>query len=749
MNARSQKPVRATKWNFAILTYGNLAETKQCLRTLAATMDEPFSVFVVDNASTDGTQEWLKTHAAEWLHWQCNTQNRGVPGGRNDLLDFALPHLRGEDWVVFCDNDLEFAPGWLEHFRRAMGEFPNARLLGQVGHLIEVRDDRRVLLPAPHTTSLVDVLSGGFACMVRADTAVAIGPFDEKLGLFWHEDDDYCVRALQLQVEIAAVPRAGIVHHEHATGVATSGLREGGSRRNLAYLVRKWRELGFVDDGGWIRQRSGIYREPLIRTELQRRAGGSRPIGRVEFATAYRLLETLVATPDPAKAFDAAREPLPPCWSAFVQWNLEVARAGGALELIDRLLRIVEVTERIRYAALLKPMLRVPDPRAEGPAGHGVCSSVDFDDPQWLLAADELDPMHCARDPQARDRVFWEEVSLVLSLQRSGAVQPNSTVLCAGEVRPRVVDWLTARARSVVEFDPVAPPPPQSCDVVVCVRAHSANVLSLLRHCAAEGATFAFAGDVALDGVPSRNEPQPMQLEHELGPRVGAELLWPVRTAVDDALLEACADGVRNERRLPQLCAYSQRLRTSFVLLARCAKAAATASAVLTPARPATAILGIDLRTVAYADSTSRGIGHYTIHHLAAVAARAPDLHLRCYLPHDAAMPAALLLPNVSRAEVDDYRAADVDLVHVPDPMNLSIGFDSPLRTFRHELTTVTFHDLTPLRHYIAQWPPQNREAYLDRVRQIEKSATHLLCNSQFTADDVVATLHRDAATVT
>src|SRR5262245_59718830 len=220
---RSSRACAPVRWNFAILTHGALDATRRCLRTLAATVREPFRVFVVDNASTDGTHQWLPSRSEPWLHWQWNAHNRGVSGGRNDLLAFALPHQRDTDWLVFCDNDLEFEPGWLDAFAAAMTAWPQARLFGKVGHFVEVRGDRRVLLPAPTRMGAVDVLSGGFVCCVRADAAAAIGPFDEGLGLFWHEDDDWCVRALQLGCEVVAVPEAAVLHHEHGSGVAHAG----------------------------------------------------------------------------------------------------------------------------------------------------------------------------------------------------------------------------------------------------------------------------------------------------------------------------------------------------------------------------------------------------------------------------------------------------------------------------------------------------------------------------------------------
>jgi hypothetical protein len=266
------------------------------------------------------------------------------------------------------------------------------------------------------------------------------------------------------------------------------------------------------------------------------------------------------------------------------------------------------------------------------------------------------------------------------------------------------------------------------------------DFVARVRACVVPDGVFVFVGDAVLDGAPTRAAPVPMQIEHDLLARAGLQACATVRTAVDADVLEACIDRSAPPERRPQLCtARDGRLSTSFVVAARVRAPAAVRAAppaVLVPAlppQPATLRVAVDLRTVAYADSSARGIGQYTVHHLAAVARRDATVQLCCHLPDAIALPRQLELPNVTRRDVDAFAARDCDVVHLPDPMNLTLGFDSPLRTFRHERTTVTFHDLTPLRHYLQAWPERNRLAYLDRLRQIERSDALLLCNSTFT----------------
>src|SRR5258708_6366397 len=108
------------------------------------------------------------------------------------------------------------------------------------------------------------------------------------------------------------------------------------------------------------------------------------------------------------------------------------------------------------------------------------------------------------------------------------------------------------------------------------------------------------------------------------------------------------------------------------------------------PAQPGTTsverqniTIGVDARTFQYADSTSRGIGHYALHHLLATIPLCPDW--RFILFNDSGKPNAsmerlLKLPQVSLRSLDDAALPPIDLFHIPDPMNMTTGFYSPMR---------------------------------------------------------------------
>lgn len=86
------------------LTRDRLDYTIHCFNRLREFAGCDFDHYVLDNGSTDGTQEWLRDeYPAAWV--DLSPSNLGVSRGMNALLDRA----KGYDWYVKFDNDCELA----------------------------------------------------------------------------------------------------------------------------------------------------------------------------------------------------------------------------------------------------------------------------------------------------------------------------------------------------------------------------------------------------------------------------------------------------------------------------------------------------------------------------------------------------------------------------------------------------------------------------------------------------------------
>lgn len=111
--------------SIGIVTYNGKALLAQCLESMdRAGSAVSYEVIVVDNASTDGTCEWLQT-AHPRARLVRNDQNRGIAVGNNQCLQAAQGR-----YVLLLNNDTLVLPGALDRLV-AFGEaHPDAGAVG-------------------------------------------------------------------------------------------------------------------------------------------------------------------------------------------------------------------------------------------------------------------------------------------------------------------------------------------------------------------------------------------------------------------------------------------------------------------------------------------------------------------------------------------------------------------------------------------------------------------------------------------
>ena len=206
-----------------VVTHDGLAWTRACLESLDRRTDWPrFEVIVADNASTDGTREWLGDEERRGtLRAVMLPDNRGFAAGVNAAA--AASH---GDYLCILNNDTLVTRGWLSALVRHL---ETSRDLGMVGASTnEIANDARVDVGYRELRHLDSWARGFtraragradplpmlamFCALLRRDVFDRIGPLDERFEIGMFEDDDYA-RRLTAEGFGLAVARDSFVHH--------------------------------------------------------------------------------------------------------------------------------------------------------------------------------------------------------------------------------------------------------------------------------------------------------------------------------------------------------------------------------------------------------------------------------------------------------------------------------------------------------------------------------------------------------
>lgn len=225
-----------------MLTHNCLSFTKRAIHSIIEHTDVPFDLIVVDNGSVDGTREWLRSLPDPRVKLVACTKNHGVASGRNIGLDTLVGD---EDYVVFLDNDIEVLANWWEPYVSTLEAHHDGGIAGEEGHVVNwSEEDCQLTAVAPSVTRRCDSVAGH--CMfVRSRTLGLVGRFDERLGLFWHENLDYAARASRIGEEVFSVPGGRVLHFGHRSSMDVVGIwarenRPGAlAQQNVRYLAHK------------------------------------------------------------------------------------------------------------------------------------------------------------------------------------------------------------------------------------------------------------------------------------------------------------------------------------------------------------------------------------------------------------------------------------------------------------------------------------------------------------------------------
>lgn len=210
-----------------IPTFNQLSYTQQCVDSIVSRTDEPYELIFVDNASTDGTPDYL--NSVDGARVICNESNRGFAPAVNQGIEAA-----DGDQILLLNNDTIVTTGWLEGLLEALHDRPDTGLVGPVSN--QVSGPQQIPVEYEDLASLdgfawrrreqremtqADRLVG-FCLLLRREVVDTIGLLDERFEIGCFEDDDLCRRALEAGYK-AFIASHVFVHHFGSVTFQASG----------------------------------------------------------------------------------------------------------------------------------------------------------------------------------------------------------------------------------------------------------------------------------------------------------------------------------------------------------------------------------------------------------------------------------------------------------------------------------------------------------------------------------------------
>ncbi|GJL67400.1 MAG: hypothetical protein NPIRA06_00350 [Nitrospirales bacterium] len=293
----SYMPIVDTQYECSIIipVYNRDDLTKQCLLHLAeVTQGCHYEVLVVDNASTDETQNFLASFGGD-IQVIRNTENLGFAKACNQGARAA----RGK-YLIFLNNDTIPQSGWLAALLEEVETHEDVSIVGS--KLLYPNDtiqhagvvfSKNCLTPyhifngAPADLHAVNVRrefqAVTAACfLIRREDFELIGGFDEEFRNGF-EDVDLCLKIGERGKKIIYQPKSVLYHLEHQTPGRKDPEAE---RHNGNCLMSRWASKIVVDEDvytvpegyanryyfrdGWLRQSLEPFRSDVERTQWKR-----------------------------------------------------------------------------------------------------------------------------------------------------------------------------------------------------------------------------------------------------------------------------------------------------------------------------------------------------------------------------------------------------------------------------------------------------------------------------------------------
>lgn len=209
---------RSVFFSIVIPTYNRLPILQKCLLAMEAQTYDPqlitdYEIVVVDDGSTDGTIEWLKSNPSALPHVKIYEQeHKGASAARNLGVERALG-----DTIIFIDSDLVVTPTFLQSHAVALLDGQSKAGNDKVFTYGAVINTANFEDPTSEPYKVTDFSNAYFA---TGNVAIAkhwlldVGLFDLGFSLYGWEDLELGVRLKDRGIKMIKCP-AAVGYHWH------------------------------------------------------------------------------------------------------------------------------------------------------------------------------------------------------------------------------------------------------------------------------------------------------------------------------------------------------------------------------------------------------------------------------------------------------------------------------------------------------------------------------------------------------
>lgn len=294
-----------------ILNWNGKNDTLNCLKSLANLNYPNYDVIVVDNGSTDGSQEAIKK-MFPWVKLIENKQNLGFAKGNNIGIRYALKD-RNVKYIFVLNNDTKVEPNCLTELVKVAESddrigivqpkvlrMDNPKIIDTTGHVFKfgfgwIVDRGFGKIDRGQYDDKLDIVGGcACACLYRRKMLEDIGLFDESLDTYY-EDAELSWRAYKKGWKAKYVPSAIVYHKRGGTVKKDREIMLKMSMlclRNMTLTIKRY---------GNILQKFlfGLYLlAGAIKNEIKKRLKGGGVDGRYHIECFKKLISTKLNTKD-------------------------------------------------------------------------------------------------------------------------------------------------------------------------------------------------------------------------------------------------------------------------------------------------------------------------------------------------------------------------------------------------------------------------------------------------------------------